>query len=401
MSLKRQQDAATLRAFTESARQTVVITDTGNQNNYAPGGAALWKRTWWVTLNAGAGGDYDITGFDASGRNDDDFVFVKFVQNIGSSKTITLKHLDGLSTLENQIEMPDSKDLVIGVDGLVVLVYSLEDVVWRPMNPSSAWLSKWTSQGTLLVKDTAGNVVPVGQPNQILARVDTSPGTGMKTYTREYIEHILRAQGRFTNTTASGTIASHGGVDWNLLWHQRFQPTGDLTVQSFVADSNNVQFTHVKLLTNDGTGRLILEHESSETASNRIKCPNNENYVLGPGESVYLAYDGTELRWRPVGPYRQSAELNAQTGTTYTILASDDGKHVKLSNASSIAVTVPNGLPTGFACLLTQIGAGQVTVSGGATLSNPDSELSTRLQFSTISLTQYLANSYIVGGDTA
>ena len=58
--------------------------------------------------------------------------------------------------------------------------------------------------------------------------------------------------------------------------------------------------------------------------------------------------------------------LNTQTGTSYTLQASDSGKVVELNNASAITVTVPNSLPAGFNCILAQIGAGQVTVQAGS-----------------------------------
>jgi hypothetical protein len=223
----------------------------------------------------------------------------------------------------------------------------------------------------------------------------------LKTYTREYVEHILRAGGIFTDSTASGTDASFGGNNWKLAWHQRFQPTGDLTIQSFVASPNDVQFTFVKLIVNDGTGRLILEHEATgETAADRIKCPRAEDFILESGDSVFLAYSNSELRWLPVAARGPSIKVNLQTGTTYTLLDSDDGKVVKCSNASSIAVTVPDGLRTGFACLIAQGLAGQVTLSGAATLEAPDSALTTRVQYSQLSVSYIgVADTYIVGGD--
>lgn len=66
------------------------------------------------------------------------------------------------------------------------------------------------------------------------------------------------------------------------------------------------------------------------------------------------------------GPLSVTDTLNTQTGTTYTVQASDAGKVVELNNAAAIAVTVPNSLPAGFNCILSQIGAGQVTVAAGS-----------------------------------
>lgn len=73
--------------------------------------------------------------------------------------------------------------------------------------------------------------------------------------------------------------------------------------------------------------------------------------------------------------------LNAQTGTTYTAVASDSGKLVTLSNASAITLTLPPSVyAVGEQINFVQLGAGQVTfaqgagvtiVSAGATASAP------------------------------
>jgi len=62
--------------------------------------------------------------------------------------------------------------------------------------------------------------------------------------------------------------------------------------------------------------------------------------------------------------------INAQTGTTYTLAATDAGGLVTAANASAITVTVPTNAAVAFA-IGTQIGvlqtgAGQVTFVGAA-----------------------------------
>lgn len=59
--------------------------------------------------------------------------------------------------------------------------------------------------------------------------------------------------------------------------------------------------------------------------------------------------------------------FNAQTGTTYTLVAADSGKLVTCSNAGAITVTVPPSIfASGEQINLAQIGAGQVTFAQGA-----------------------------------
>lgn len=66
----------------------------------------------------------------------------------------------------------------------------------------------------------------------------------------------------------------------------------------------------------------------------------------------------------------EASSLNAQTGTTYTLLPSDNGKVITLNNAAAISLTVPTGLPIGFSCRIIQLGAGLVTVSASGTTVN-------------------------------
>jgi hypothetical protein len=102
------------------------------------------------------------------------------------------------------------------------------------------------------------------------------------------------------------------------------------------------------------------------------------------------------------------ADLNAQTGTTYTLQASDRGKVVELTNGSSITLTLPSTLAVGFCCTIVQGGAGQVNVAAGsgATLRNRQSHTKLAGQWSGATL--YVrtnsggsAAEYVLNGDTA
>jgi hypothetical protein len=65
-------------------------------------------------------------------------------------------------------------------------------------------------------------------------------------------------------------------------------------------------------------------------------------------------------------------KLNAQTGTTYEVVSSDNGLYITLNNASAITVTIDEALPAGFNCTMLQKGAGQVslTAEGSGNLRN-------------------------------
>ena len=96
-----------------------------------------------------------------------------------------------------------------------------------------------------------------------------------------------------------------------------------------------------------------------------------------------------------------SASTNDQTGTTYTVAASDNGKVVVLDNASAITVDVDTGLPAGFNCSFVQKGAGQVSFAGTATVNNRQSHTKINGQYGVASIVAYATDTYILAGDTA
>ena len=97
--------------------------------------------------------------------------------------------------------------------------------------------------------------------------------------------------------------------------------------------------------------------------------------------------------------------FNAQTGTTYTLVASDSAKLVTLSNASGITLTVPPSIfSTGNQIHIQQIGAGQVTLAQGAgvTITSTGATASApklRAQYSAATIICTASNTFTVLGD--
>jgi hypothetical protein len=59
--------------------------------------------------------------------------------------------------------------------------------------------------------------------------------------------------------------------------------------------------------------------------------------------------------------------FNAQTGTTYTLVAGDSGKLVTSSNGSAVTVTIPTGVfAAGEQINIQSIGVGLTTISGAS-----------------------------------
>ena len=96
------------------------------------------------------------------------------------------------------------------------------------------------------------------------------------------------------------------------------------------------------------------------------------------------------------------ATINDQTGTAYTLLASDNGKVVVLNNGSAVTVTVPSGLGVGFNCSFVQKGAGQVSFSASSTtIYNRQSHTKINGQYGVASIVAYVADVFVLAGDTA
>lgn len=95
-----------------------------------------------------------------------------------------------------------------------------------------------------------------------------------------------------------------------------------------------------------------------------VNVGNASDTTVSRSSAGRIAVEGNELA---LTTETQQVTQNAQTGTTYTLAASDKGKMVTLSNASAITLTVNNSVhAAGDRIDLAQIGAGQVTISAGA-----------------------------------
>ena len=97
--------------------------------------------------------------------------------------------------------------------------------------------------------------------------------------------------------------------------------------------------------------------------------------------------------------------INAQTGTTYTTVLSDDGKLITCSNAASISVTVPpnSSVAYGIGTQLNfaQLGVGQVTITAGAgvTLNSSGAKLKLKDQYAVATCVKTDTNTWFVVGN--
>ena len=96
--------------------------------------------------------------------------------------------------------------------------------------------------------------------------------------------------------------------------------------------------------------------------------------------------------------------INAQTGTTYTAVLTDDGKLVTCDNGSAITFTIPTNASVAFGIgtqiNIMQLGAGQITISGaGVTFRSQGSKLKTNGQYAVATCCKIATDTWVVVGN--
>lgn len=158
-------------------------------------------------------------------------------------------------------------------------------------------------------------------------------------------------------------------------------------------DTNNEEIVFITAASSDTftvvrgrAGTTAVSHSSGATVKHVLTSSDLNAFEAGLNETL---------------------PFNNQTGTTYTLVATDAGDVVTLTNGSAITVTVPTNasvaFPIGTQITLAQMGAGKVTVAGavGVTVYSSDSFLSLRTQYSSGTLIKTATNTWLLIGDLA
>ena len=153
-----------------------------------------------------------------------------------------------------------------------------------------------------------------------------------------------------------------------------------------------------------GTNGQVLTADSSEATGLKFATPASgdiEGIVTGTDSGLSGgATSGTVT-------LRQKLEFDAETGTTYTLVAGNLNQLVTLNNASPITLTVPPSVfSAGDVINIAQIGAGQVTLAQGAgvTITSTGATSSApklRANNSAASIICTASNTFLVVGDIA
>ena len=220
-----------------------------------------------------------------------------------------------------------------------------------------------------------------------------------------------------TGTPAVSGIAHTSGAaikhvltsDDLIFFRNNASPVASFAFSGSTSGTTTVQATAIAGTSNDTlVGKATTDTLTNKTLTTPVitSISNSGTITVPTGTLTLSTLTGTETLTNKTltGP-KVNLSLNAQTGTTYTLVAADSGKLVTSSNASAVTITIPPSVfAAGEQINVQSIGAGitsfaagvGVTItSTGATSAAPN----LRVQYSACTIICTASNVFTVIGD--
>jgi hypothetical protein len=269
---------------------------------------------------------------------------------------------------------------------------SVETTLASGINSSTTTATVATGTASALLGGvTLGASVGGVYPDQFTIAIDpdtTNEEICFVQYVSSDTLTIVRARAGSTGVShSSGATVKHVLTSDDLSWFE----SNTSPVDSFAFSGSSSGTTTV---------------QAAAVASGTLTLPAATDTLVGKDTTDTLTnktLTSPTLNTPTINDARQNLTLNAQTGTTYTLVLTDNGRLVTLNNAAAITVTVPLNssvaFATGAVINIQQIGAGQVTVAGasGVTVTGTGTKL--RTQYSAAALVKTGTDSWTLIGD--
>ena len=184
---------------------------------------------------------------------------------------------------------------------------------------------------------------------------------------------VANLEGNATGTAATVTGAAQSNIT-------SLGTLTTLTVDSIIIDGTNightsdtdaiaissggvVTFSQVPLFPADTIETADIQADAITGAKIADDAIDSEHYTDGSIDTAHIADN-------QITPAKIAGEVNAQTGTTYTLVIGDAFKTVTMSNSSSNTLTIPPNSSVAFAVGdridVVMLGSGTTTVTGGS-----------------------------------
>lgn len=169
-----------------------------------------------------------------------------------------------------------------------------------------------------------------------------------------------------TNLTfTGGTLSASGGGGGGVSPPFAISDTTGLQTALDGKQPLDSDLTAIAALTTTSYGRGLLTLASVAALKTSLSLAKAD---VGLGN-----VDNTSDASKPVSTPQQAAlDLKANLSdtimsvtTSRALAATDNGAVLEVNSASAVTLTVPSALPIGFNCIVSQVGAGQVTIAAG------------------------------------
>jgi len=272
---------------------------------------------------------------------------------------------------------------VAGIKGKYEMFYSTSNNLDSTLGLTGTLSASTGTQNCISLLPTINQSSTAGYRCYWASPYEQTTGSGTKLLMDLGTNSAANGGGTHTSVfsvTNTGLVTSLGG----LKYTKAMIVGAGTTDLNTITDAGFYQCYSTSANAPTSTGDYYLTVERDVTSNLYVHQIATSFGNGNTGNKIYsrVKISGTWGAWSEILTTTTTANLvittNVQTGTTYTIVASDLGKQLIFTSSSPITVTIPTGLGTGFNCEVLQQGTGQITfVASSTTLKYSTYELPT------------------------